>query len=182
MVMLMFNHITPVMYTDYSGEFPCLISLAIVAYVGWAVVDIITVAKGEIHYDEENAEIVNSYKVQNPTIILGYSIYLKYFSDNKGYFEGSAGGIAGEWIAHNILYDSLYIPNKLGLVDDDYLNSAMYAGIGRSIFDEHDLGLQNDNLDRMAVFVISFAAETNVSPASSAYDIYLYITKGLRRK
>jgi len=162
----------PVMYSDISGEFPVLITIAAIAYTSWAVHDIYQIASGNVVFipDDENegGVIENSYKVQNPTVIYGYSIYLRYFSDNKDCFDGSAAGIASEWIVHNAAFDLSYIPSKLGFLGRQN-EQAMHANFGKTVFDD----------GRWYVEIPSASVEFIINPYAYIYDIYQEIRKNI---
>ena len=163
----------PVMYSDISGEFPVLLTKLVVAYAIWTVVDLCKVFNGVLSFDEETGNLNNSNKVQNPSVIFGYSLYMKYASDYKDYFEGSAGGIAAEWIWHNTLFDGSVVLSKLGIDSmfgvsvSDINNSAKTAGFGSSVFRD-----TIDNQSRPEVVYPSLVIEGLISPVSLVYDFY----------
>lgn len=119
-MMIMSDCITPVMYTDRDGNFPILILIIAAVYIAWGIQDIYDIANGEISVEETESRIriVDSYKVQNPSVVIGYSIYLRYFSQHRQSFDGSAAGIASEWIWHNVGFDVTFIPSKFGFWQD----------------------------------------------------------------
>jgi RHS repeat-associated protein len=160
----------PVMYSDISGEFPVLISIAAIVYVIWIAHDIYQIASGNVEFipDEENngGLIENSYKVQNPTVIYGYSIYLRYFDENRDCFDGSAAGIAAEWIVHNAAYDISYIPSNLGFSSRQN-EQAMHANIGRTLYDD----------GRWYVELPTAGVEFIINPYAYVYDAYQEIKK-----
>ena len=162
----------PVMHSDISGEFPVLITIAAIAYTVWAVHDIYQIDSGNVVFKPDNEKeggvIENSYKVQNPTVIYGYSIYLRYFSDNKDCFDGSAAGIASEWIVHNAAFDLSYIPSKLGFLDRQN-EQAMHANFGKTVFDD----------GRWYVEIPSASVEFILNPYAYVYDIYQEIRKNI---
>jgi hypothetical protein len=166
------------MYSDISGEFPVLLTIAVVAYAVWTVVDLCKVYNGELSFDEETGNLNNSDKVQNPSVIFGYSLYMKYASDYKDYFDGSAGGIAAEWMWHNALFDASSVLKKIGVntifgenVSDIY-SSAKTAGFGSSVFRD-----TIDNQSRPEVVYPSLLIEGAISPVSFVYDLYKEYTR-----
>ena len=116
--------------------------------------------------ENEGGRIVNSYKVQNPTVVIGYSIHLRFFSDSKDCFDGSAAGIAAEWIVHNVGYDLTYVPSKFGVLETTNIRAAD-ADIGRTIFNEDDL----------FVILPSLVVQASLNHKSIIYDYYQYVTQ-----
>ncbi len=164
----MSEYINPVMYTDSDGDFPILILIIVAVYVAWAAQDVYDIVTKEVSF-VENAEgnggrIIDSYKIQNPSVVVGYSIYLKYFSEHKDCFDGSAGGIAAEWIVHNIAYDVTYFPSQLGFWNKAN-DSAAQVDFGRSIFND----------PRWYVVGVSRAVERIINPIAYYYDYFLYL-------
>ena len=163
------------MFTDSTGKFPILITLVIGIYVAWVVHDINQINSGDVYFDSVTGEIINSYKVQNPFVILGYSIQLKYFSEDKEYFSGSASSIYGEWMWHNILFDgfatadSLGIHNIFGYKTSDLLDNAKFVGLGHNIFEE---------IDRPLVLIPSLIIEGSISRRAIIFDLIQYIRNG----
>lgn len=116
----------------------------------------------------DGGQVVNSYKVQNPLVIYGYSIYLRYFSEYKNCFDGSAAGIAGEWIVHNVAYDLSFVPSKLGFLKKQN-DQAKDADFGRNIYDD----------GRWYVELFSSGVEFLLNPYAYRYDLYQHIRKVL---
>jgi RHS repeat-associated protein len=156
----------PVMFIDSDGDCPILIWLIVAAYVAWGIQDICDIANGEISVEETESgiNIVDSYKVQNPSVVIGYSIYLRYFSEHKESFDGSAAGIASEWIWHNVGYDVTVIPSKFGFLQD-YNDRAASVDIGRTIFNESNWYVKYP----------SVVIETVLNPVAVIYDYFQYI-------
>jgi len=158
------------MYTDSDGDNPIAI-IIIIAYLIWEAQDVYDIISGDVHFDAnstgDGGKIVNSYKVQNPSVVIGYSIYLRYFSEHKDSFDGSAAGIASEWIWHNVGYDITFIPCKFGLLED-YNDRAASADIGRTVFNESNWYVKYP----------SMVIETVINPVAVIYDYYQYIHRG----
>jgi len=156
----------PVMYTDSDGDFPILIFLIAAAYAIWAAQDIYDIVSGDVYFNEagDGGQIVDSYKVQNPTVVFGYSIYLRYFSDSKDCFDGSATGIAAEWMVHNIGYDLTFIPSKFGYLQN-INDRAIHTDLGRTVFAEDDWYVRYPAL----------AIQIVANPITIIYDYYQYI-------
>ena len=92
----------------------------------------------QIIKSKSNVKIQNSSLVDNPLIILGYSTYLKYFSDCKDFFDGSVLGIAYEWKLHNLAYDSALIAEDFGIDTIELQRKAKDVDLGPTIFyDNH---------------------------------------------
>lgn len=125
--------------------------------------DIYQIATGKIQLiDNGNGiQINNSSTINSPLVIFGYSIYMKYFSDQKDKFTGTAGGIAAEWIGHNIAYTLLSITSIFGF-GKDKLESAKNADIGSIIYSE------TRNAYRIAFLFI----EAFISPLSFWIDFF----------
>lgn len=85
--MVISEYITPVMYTDSDGDSPVLIWIIVALYVAWAIQDVIDIVTDEVAFVEDvngnGGRIIDSYKVQNPSVVVGYSLYLRYFSEHK---------------------------------------------------------------------------------------------------
>lgn len=168
----------PVMYTDSDGDFPVLIAIVVAAYAVWAVYDLYKVCNNELIFNEETGNLDGSSKVQNPSVIFGYSLYMKYVSDYKDYFSGSAGGIAAEWMWHNMLFDGSSILNMLDINSifgesiSDINSSAKTAGFGSSIFRD-----TIDNQSRPEVVFPSLVIERYISPLSFVNDLYKEYTR-----
>lgn len=154
------------MYTDSDGDFPILIFLVAAAYAIWAAQDIYDIVSGDVYFNEagDGGQIVDSYKVQNPTVVFGYSIYLRYFSDSKDCFDGSATSIAAEWMIHNIGYDLTFIPSKLGYLQN-INDRAIHTDLGRTVFTEDDWYVRYPTL----------AIQIVINPITIIYDYYQYI-------
>ena len=156
------------MYTDSDGDFPILILVIVALYTAWAVHDVIEIVTEEVKFVEDadgnGGQIENSYKVQNPSVVLAYSIYLKYFSEHKDCFDGSASGIAAEWMAHNVGYDLTVVTSLVG-IGEDWNKRAKHADIGRTIFNEKEWYVKYP----------SIAIETIFNPVSVIYDYFQYI-------
>lgn len=161
------------MHIDPSGEFFLLI--VTVAVYAWMYLDAKKIIDGTVFYDKIDRDIKNSYQVQNPTVMLGYSIYLRYFSKDNNDFSGSAVGIYSEWLAHNLLYNILLIPTELNLINDGFLHSAKHAGVGETIYDELDNTLNGNGIQRLGVFAISYTIEFYTSVPSLIYDTATYM-------
>lgn len=169
--------ITPVMYSDISGESIILAILAVGLTI-WTAWDVYQIYQGELQFNPVNGDLENSHKVQNPATIFGYSLFLKYSSDNTEFFEGCAGGIAAEWIWHNILFDGSYLLEKIDInefLGQDVrivLNQSKTAGFGSSIFRDT---VNNDS--RFWVVIPSLMIEKVLFPISYRYDLYKEIIK-----
>jgi hypothetical protein len=159
----------PVMNVDPEGRL-LLEILVIVAALVWAAQDIYDIASGNVYFKEtdngDGGQIVNSYKVQNPYVVLGYSIYLRYFSEHKNCFDGSAAGIAAEWIAHNIAFDATYFPSRFGLLEKEN-ESSRHLDLGRTVFNEK----------RWYVRGFSGIIEYFINPICLIYDYYQYLNQ-----
>ncbi|MFA5007103.1 MAG: RHS repeat-associated core domain-containing protein, partial [Candidatus Izemoplasmatales bacterium] len=160
----------PVMYTDSDGDFPIWLLILTVVYATWATQDVIDIANGDVYFEEsesgDGGRIVNSYKVQNPSVVLGYSIYLRYFSGHGDCFNGTATGIASEWMVHNAGYDITYIPSRFGFLESEN-DRAAHADIGRTVFNEKE-------------WYVSFPSviiETSMSPVLVIIDYFQYINQ-----
>jgi RHS repeat-associated protein len=160
----------PVMYTDSDGDFPIWLLIFTVVYAIWAAQDVIDIANGDVYFEEsetgDGGRIVNSYKVQNPSVVLGYSIYLRYFSGHSDCFDGTSTGIASEWMVHNAGYDATYVPSLFG-VFKDYNIRAKDADIGRTVFNEKE----------WYVSIPSVIIETSMSPVLVIIDFFQYISQ-----
>lgn len=160
------------MHIDPSGESFILI-VAIVVLVAWISWDIYQISQGELNFNPENGDLNNSHKIQNPFTIYGYSLYMRYISNDKDFFEGSAGGIAAEWIWHNILYDGSYLLDKLnvkvffGQDVEKVLGQSKTAGFGSTIFKD----TVNDDSRGWVVYP-SLIIERMILPVSLVYDLY----------
>jgi RHS repeat-associated protein len=161
----------PVMNVDPNGD-SFLLILLISALIVWAIQDISDIVAGDVYFDPNREEIINSYKVQNPYVVIGYSIYLKYFSENKEYFSGSASGIYGEWMWHNVIYDGLTITNFIGIKQifgyetDELIKKSRFVGLGHNIFEESN---------RLEVLIPSLIFEGSVSRRAIIYDFVQYL-------
>lgn len=153
----------PVMNVDPNGDFAISLlgMLITTAIVAWISHDIYQVASGNVYFDIETNEIVNSYKVQSYPVVAGYSVYLKYFSSHKDYFTGSSGGIAAEWIGHNIAFDAFSVTSLFGWWTDEK-ESARQVHLGPSIYSEKRVLYRN-------VFLIIQAA---IDPIGYVYDAH----------
>lgn len=156
------------MYTDSDGDFPIWLLIFTVVYAIWAAQDVIDIVTKEVTFVADKngvgGQIVNSYKVQNPSVIVGYSIYLRYFSEHKNCFDGSSGGIVAEWIVHNIAFNATNIPSKLGFWESEN-DSAKHVDVGRTIFED----------PRWFVVDASRIIERLINPVAYYYDYYLYL-------
>ena len=107
----------PVMYVDYSGEFPWLVigiiaaAFIVDAIVETAVLMISDNYKAENYSPDEtnqNIQIENSDNFDNPIAQFIYSKYLYENVKNKdgsNFFTGNVYDIVGEWQAHNLASD-----------------------------------------------------------------------------
>lgn len=158
------------MYTDSDGDNP-IAKIIVILYAIWIYHDVKVIANGGIYFEEsktgDGGRIVNSYKVQNPSVVLGYSIYLRYFSGHSDCFDGTASGIASEWMVHNAGYDATYIPSLFG-VFKDYNIRAKDADIGRTVFNEKE----------WYVSIPSVIIETSMNPVLMIIDFFQYINQG----
>lgn len=158
------------MYADSDGDNPIAIILG-PSLIVWTVTDIVSITSGCVYFDSRTREIKNSYKVQNPIVMLGYSIFLTTLSKDAEYFNGSYAGVFGEWMWHNLMYDSLCITQTIGVESifgyktHDLMNRASEVGLGRNIFEEDDL----------VVLLPSIAYEMIVSPGSVVIDLFQYM-------
>ena len=155
------------MFTDSDGDNPIAL-IIIMAYLIWATQDVYDIISGNVHFDtnstENGGKIVNSYKVQNPSVVIGYSIYLRYFCEHRENFDGSAAGIASEWMAHNVGHDLTVVMSVLG-IGADWNKRAKHADVGRTIFNEEEWYVKYP----------SVVIETVINPAAVIYDYYQYI-------
>jgi hypothetical protein len=160
------------MYMDSDGDCPRLIWLIVAAYVAWAVQDVYDIIAEEVTFIEDDhgngGQIENSYKVQNPSVVVGYSIYLRYFSKHKDCFDGSAGGIADEWLVHNIAYDLTWLPSQFGIWEKAN-DSAKHVDVGRTVFDDQ----------RWYVVASSRLVESLTNPIAYYYDYFLYLSQNV---
>ena len=122
--------------------------------------DIYQLASGNVYFDADIGQIRNSSKISTSIMIMGYSFYLKYISPSKDYFKGSAGGIMGEWVAHNIAYDVLSVLSLFTNKVDSALDSAEHVDLGHTIFEE----------DRYFVRFLSLIFEIVFSPLGYIKD------------
>ena len=131
----------PVNGADYNGEFFTILHTIIeelkeLYYIfGTGDGTIAPVRQGD-----SNLTIQNSSRIKNPLFVFGYSVYLKYFSEQKDSFEGSALGIAFEWEFHNIAYDVATLGDSFGFNTESLKEQAQHADIGPTIYaDSHGL-------------------------------------------
>jgi RHS repeat-associated protein len=158
----------PINSIDKTGEFPFLTTILVIATVAYAVTmveDLIDLASGEVYFepdDDGGGQIVNSSEIINPSVTLGYSLYLRYASEYTDSFDGSASGIAAEWNAHNAAYYWYTYFQK----DEDKSLSAMHTDVGRTFFDD----------DRDEVVILT---AIQMNPFVVAYDYFQHINKGV---
>jgi RHS repeat-associated protein len=160
----------PVMNVDPSGEFAT--AIVVILVIVWTISDAGKIVDGEVYFDSNTGEIKNSYLIQNPIVMLGYSYYLKYYSSDCTYFSGSYEGIFGEWMGHNLWYNSLKSLEFVGITsvlsyDVEFLiTSAENSGLGHSIFEETRVGVLAPSL------LFMYAA----SPKSVIIDLFGYLS------
>lgn len=164
------------MYSDISGYWPNNFIDILTSYIKWFVNDVKTLMSGVVKWDSENNEIQNSFLVTNPHAVAIYSVYLKYFSDSKSHFKGSASGIAAEWHAHNLLFYGFVAFNEDGKYAQQ-IHQAMHAGIGGLIIDEYGIYLESGNRNRLYVFALSHGIEIFLTPAGAIYDLTYYLNR-----
>lgn len=143
--MVLVVSMTPVMYSDISGDLPEWLNLdrAIMGYLWtnhtflmWMLDDYYKIASGDVYFipnENGGGKIWNSYRVQNPVIVIWYSYQLR--TEYPDSICGSPEGIAAEWMLHNLLSDGFYFPSKVGLFKKE-LDSATHTDIDRTVFHE----------------------------------------------
>lgn len=85
-------------------------------------------------------------------------MFLRYASDHKDSFDGSAAGIAAEWNAHNAAYYWYTYVNK----DITQADRAYDADVGSTLFSE-------DNIE------VKLASTVQMSPVLLIYDYVKYV-------
>jgi hypothetical protein len=132
--------------------------------------DLSDIASGEVHFipNENNGggKIVNSYKVQNPVVVLIYSHYLR--EEYGDYLYGSPVGVAGEWIVHSSLYDVVFIPNAFFDLEN-ISKAAKHTDVGYTSFN-----------DRVIVAAPTIFLQYSINKSSVILDfcIFLSLRKG----
>jgi hypothetical protein len=125
--------------------------------------DYIDIVTGDVHFEpNENGggQIKNSYKVQNPVIVLWYSYKLK--SKYGDTIKGSPQGVAAEWILHNTLYDIFYLPSRFSFCSG-WLESAQHTDIGYTSFN-----------DSWVVAIPTITIQYVLNKQSVIIDFYIY--------